>query len=137
MNCNWEEKWSGQWETDCGQAFEFIDLGPSENGFIYCPYCGIRISEQPYKPDDEVSEDKCECGADESCEYTGSFLPALKKYGEKMILEENEKLRQKNERLRLLLIDCKAVLEAAYHNADSCRVARNLDELIQKIEGEL
>ena len=75
-----------------------------------------------------MSEDKCECGADESCEYTGSFLPALKKYGEKMLLEENEKLRQENERLRLLLIDCKAEIEC---------VGTTKDWLIEKIEREL
>jgi len=42
--CRWtwdDEKWS----TGCGEAFCFIDGGPSENGMKYCTYCGKRLIE--------------------------------------------------------------------------------------------
>jgi len=33
----------GMFETQCGNAFNFNDGGPKDNGFIYCPYCGGKI----------------------------------------------------------------------------------------------
>ena len=44
-NCNWGEDDAGVWETDCGHSFEFIDGGPDENGFSFCPYCGKRLEQ--------------------------------------------------------------------------------------------
>lgn len=31
------------WETACGQAWEFTDGGPQENGLKFCGYCGCRL----------------------------------------------------------------------------------------------
>lgn len=33
------------WETDCGQAHQFMDGGPKDNIYIFCPYCGKEIEE--------------------------------------------------------------------------------------------
>jgi DNA-directed RNA polymerase subunit RPC12/RpoP len=32
-----------KWDTECGQAFTFLNDGVAENGFVFCPYCGRRI----------------------------------------------------------------------------------------------
>lgn len=32
------------WETDCHHTFEFNDDGPVENGFKFCPYCGVALA---------------------------------------------------------------------------------------------
>jgi hypothetical protein len=47
--CNWT--WNDvedRWETDCREAYCFIDGGPKENNMEYCCYCGSRI---PLDPD--------------------------------------------------------------------------------------
>lgn len=31
------------WETGCGEAHQFIDGGPQENKYRYCPYCGRAL----------------------------------------------------------------------------------------------
>ena len=31
------------WETGCGEAFQFENGAPKENGFVYCPYCGKKL----------------------------------------------------------------------------------------------
>lgn len=31
------------WATACGSAFTFIDGGPPENDFRFCPYCGRSL----------------------------------------------------------------------------------------------
>ena len=31
------------YETSCGQANQFGDGGPVENGYKFCPYCGKEI----------------------------------------------------------------------------------------------
>lgn len=46
--CAWREDEDGTWETDCGQAFVFVDDGPVENGMKYCCYCGKQIDALPY-----------------------------------------------------------------------------------------
>jgi len=49
--CPWripDDPWSqdnGQWETGCGNVFEFFVDGPKENGFRFCPYCKKPIEE--------------------------------------------------------------------------------------------
>ena len=45
--CTWTATNCEQWETSCGNEYEFYDDGPYENGFRYCPYCGKRIEEKP------------------------------------------------------------------------------------------
>lgn len=41
--CVWSHGGCDVWETSCEQSFEFIDNGPQENSFKYCPYCGGTI----------------------------------------------------------------------------------------------
>lgn len=42
-HCAWNENEAGAWETECGNLFEFVDGGPSNNGAIFCQYCGSKI----------------------------------------------------------------------------------------------
>lgn len=45
--CEWKEDPNDFfWETSCGNRFIFECGSPSENRFVYCPYCGRRISEK-------------------------------------------------------------------------------------------
>lgn len=42
--CHWKEDSDGFcYETGCGNAHVFIDGGPKENNYKYCPYCGGRL----------------------------------------------------------------------------------------------
>ena len=41
--CEWQQNEYGAWETGCHELFEFNEGGPSENGFVYCPYCGGEL----------------------------------------------------------------------------------------------
>lgn len=47
QKCAWtlSDEFEPQYETTCGNAFEFNSDGPSENSFKYCPYCGKLITE--------------------------------------------------------------------------------------------
>jgi hypothetical protein len=45
--CNWTPEGGDYWETDCGNAFCFIDGGPSHNSMVFCPYCGNKLVEVP------------------------------------------------------------------------------------------
>lgn len=49
--CTWSHNWDGYCETTCGAVFEFVDGGPTENKFCFCPYCGKDLVEQPYTGD--------------------------------------------------------------------------------------
>jgi len=40
--CRWYEN-EELWETTCDYVFEFLDNGPEENLFKYCPFCGLEI----------------------------------------------------------------------------------------------
>ena len=47
--CEWTEVSHNDyifWETECRNAFQFINGGPSENHMKYCPYCGKKIVEK-------------------------------------------------------------------------------------------
>jgi len=46
--CAWREDEVGLWHTACGHIFEFFDGAPSDNKFVYCPYCGKPIREERY-----------------------------------------------------------------------------------------
>ena len=48
--CRWTEDDDGIWQTDCGEAFTFIDAGPKENSMRYCCYCGKQLVERKAKP---------------------------------------------------------------------------------------
>ena len=44
--CDWMHETAGvddYWETGCGEAHQFIDGGPKENDFEFCPYCGRKL----------------------------------------------------------------------------------------------
>jgi hypothetical protein len=42
------------WNTECGNAHEFMHGGPTDNFYAYCPYCGRMLSEkEPVIPDEE------------------------------------------------------------------------------------
>ena len=41
--CEWREDEDGNWGTGCDNIFVFIDGGPPENGFYFCPYCGEKL----------------------------------------------------------------------------------------------
>lgn len=43
-HCDWEDDEDGTFHTECHNAFVFIDGGFEENGFIFCPYCGGRVT---------------------------------------------------------------------------------------------
>ena len=42
-SCGWKQDQDGNWWTSCGKGFTFVDGGPVENGFKFCPYCGGEI----------------------------------------------------------------------------------------------
>lgn len=43
------------YQSACGRAFCFMDGGPTENDYVYCPGCGGRIT-QADEPQEEQSE---------------------------------------------------------------------------------
>lgn len=47
--CAWTQDEDGTYHTDCGHAFEFTDGTPTENGILFCGYCGAPILDQPYQ----------------------------------------------------------------------------------------
>ena len=45
-NCRWDVDPNDEqevWQSECGGAFQFTEDGPSDNGFKWCPYCGLWI----------------------------------------------------------------------------------------------
>lgn len=52
--CLWRHDSDGTWETSCGEAWTFIDGGPSENNARFCQGCGRPITtERAYNPNKE------------------------------------------------------------------------------------
>jgi len=49
--CAWTEDVDGNYDTDCGQMFCFIEGGPSENKMRFCCYCGLVLVVVPRQPD--------------------------------------------------------------------------------------
>jgi hypothetical protein len=44
--CTWTEDEDGNWHTECGQIYQFINGTPAaENHYVFCPQCGGRIGE--------------------------------------------------------------------------------------------
>ena len=44
--CKWKyDENYNMYETDCENAFIFIEGRKSDNGFLFCPYCGKKIEE--------------------------------------------------------------------------------------------
>lgn len=46
--CTWKQWEGGQYETQCGEVFEFTNDGIKENKAVFCQYCGGIIAEVPY-----------------------------------------------------------------------------------------
>lgn len=44
-----------KYDTGCGKAWSFIDDGIAENGLVYCPFCGGKVSEAVGKDPVRVS----------------------------------------------------------------------------------
>lgn len=44
-SCYWKEDEDGNWSSACGSLFVFLNGGPNENDFGYCPYCGGLLHE--------------------------------------------------------------------------------------------
>ena len=44
--CKWKyDENYNMYETDCENAFIFLEGRKSDNGFLFCPYCGKKIEE--------------------------------------------------------------------------------------------
>jgi len=43
--CEWTQTEDGQWDTACGEVFEFVNGGPADNGAKFCQYCGLPVRE--------------------------------------------------------------------------------------------
>lgn len=41
--CHWKVDEDGNYDTDCGEKYCFIDDGPIENGMKFCCYCGAEL----------------------------------------------------------------------------------------------
>ena len=52
--CEWEETADGQWETDCGNIYEFSDGTPDANGHKFCCFCGKPLKQVPYVEEGEA-----------------------------------------------------------------------------------
>ena len=51
---NYDE--DGVWETDCGEAFQFVEDGPAENNMKFCCYCGGELVEVPHQESEARDE---------------------------------------------------------------------------------
>lgn len=58
--CAWhQEDWdSDAWNTSCGNCFCLNDGPPSENDMNFCCYCGGKLTEEPWKDDQEEPEEE-------------------------------------------------------------------------------
>lgn len=59
-SCEWKHytnEFTDIWDTACEHAFEFNSGTPSENEFIYCPYCGKPIRVDGYEITDDYESD--------------------------------------------------------------------------------
>jgi len=41
--CEWSPTTEEWFDSECGKGFIFNDGGATDNGFVYCPFCGLRI----------------------------------------------------------------------------------------------
>lgn len=53
--CRWKETTQGFWRSGCLKIFWFEDGSPSENGFVFCPFCRSLLVEIPF--DDDYDDD--------------------------------------------------------------------------------
>ena len=45
-SCEWREE-DGVWGTECDNAFEISEGGPTENKMVFCCFCGQKLEEFP------------------------------------------------------------------------------------------
>jgi len=50
--CTWNYDPDDYWETECGHTHVFIDGGPDENEYRFCPYCGKTLIHNPLEQED-------------------------------------------------------------------------------------
>lgn len=63
--CEWKPDDDNNFDTGCKNRFVFIDEGPIENGFEFCPYCGNRLIIQMAQGFGHCKEyNGCKCGGD-------------------------------------------------------------------------
>lgn len=65
--CVWTEKEEGAyWETGCGRTFPFLNDGPAESGFLYCPFCKSTLIPHylPKKTQLDLDDNSDEFGLD-------------------------------------------------------------------------
>ena len=43
--CTWRLNGDGAYDSSCQAEYVFIDAGPCDNGFNYCPFCGKHIKD--------------------------------------------------------------------------------------------
>ena len=56
--CDWvEDEWDSSWHTSCANIFYFVDDGPKENQFKFCPFCGKNCVEIQLLKEMEDEED--------------------------------------------------------------------------------
>ncbi len=50
--CCWWQDEDGVWDTACDNRHEFIEDGPKENHYHFCPYCGkpLEVYVMPSEP---------------------------------------------------------------------------------------
>ena len=53
QHCVWTEAIDGKWDTDCGEAFGFVDGDPESNDFAFCCFCGNALLAEPLEEDGE------------------------------------------------------------------------------------
>jgi rRNA maturation endonuclease Nob1 len=42
--CQWKyDETHYKWDTSCEGAIQFIEGGPTDNEYKFCPHCGLRI----------------------------------------------------------------------------------------------
>jgi rRNA maturation endonuclease Nob1 len=51
--CQWAADCDGNFDTQCGQCFTFIDGGPEDNKARFCCFCGGKIRVKPYKEEEQ------------------------------------------------------------------------------------
>lgn len=45
--CTWTEDEDGNYNTTCGHTWTFFDGSPSDNGLVFCPFCGKSLQGEP------------------------------------------------------------------------------------------
>lgn len=52
----WYDPDHDKWNSECDNAFQFFDGGPTANGFAFCPYCGSKIPPSEHATRDAENE---------------------------------------------------------------------------------